>query len=69
MVLPGLYGFTTYTANNKGGGDQYSAILNKGGNSGALVRSRSGDRWHDWKGEKAAWRVMHAAGKAAICSM
>mmetsp|Transcript_23876 Transcript_23876/g.74639 ORF Transcript_23876/g.74639 Transcript_23876/m.74639 type:complete len:142 (+) Transcript_23876:323-748(+) len=63
-----LYGMTTYLAANKGGADQYAAIL-KGGNAGAVTRSRSGARWHDWKGEKAAWKILHAAGRAAICSM
>lgn len=53
-----LYGFTTYMSNR--GQDQYA---------GRAERAGSGARSHDWNGEKMAWRLLHAAGLATICSM
>ena len=62
-----LFGFTTYGANSAGGADQYAAAI--GGKGGARQKARSGEKWHDWKGEKFVLRLMHAAGLINICSM
>eukprot|EP00899_Mesostigma_viride_P025596 jgi/Mesvir1/6220/Mv00900-RA.1 len=53
-----LYGFTTYKESKR---DQYGP--------GVKVKARSGFKFHDWTGEKFVWRLLHAAGKVAICSM
>lgn len=63
-----LYGVTTYNRSDSGGGDHYSAALSEKKKVDGAVRPRSGDKWHDWKGEKYAWRLMNAAGKLNICS-
>uniref|UniRef100_A0A7S0R9D4 Uncharacterized protein n=1 Tax=Pyramimonas obovata TaxID=1411642 RepID=A0A7S0R9D4_9CHLO len=52
-----LYGFTTYDSNAP---DQYA---------GRKKKAHSGEVWHDWDGEKHAWRLLHASGKLSICSM
>jgi hypothetical protein len=25
--------------------------------------------WHDWAGEQAMWRLLHAAGRVNVCSL
>mmetsp|Transcript_45563 Transcript_45563/g.87122 ORF Transcript_45563/g.87122 Transcript_45563/m.87122 type:complete len:393 (+) Transcript_45563:81-1259(+) len=52
-----LYGFTTY---NTKAPDQYA---------GRAKKAHSGEIWHDWEGEKHAWRLLHAAGRINICSV
>lgn len=54
-----LYGFTTYPQ-SKRGPDQYK---------GRTAKTISGQTWHDWTGESIAWRMVHASGRGAICSM
>ena len=65
-----VYGITTYNAADKGGADHYGAALTEGNTrASAQTRARSGQKWHDWKGEKYVWRLLNAAGKVDICSM
>ena len=70
-----LFGFTTYGLNSAGGADQYAAAImrnatgGKGTKLGATQKARSGEKWHDWKGEKFVLRLLHAAGLINICSM
>jgi len=70
-----LFGFTTYGGNSAGGADQYAAAIMKqdqGAKStklGATTKARSGEKWHDWKGEKFVLRLLNAAGITTICSM
>ena len=65
-----VYGITTYNAANKGGADHYGAALSdEKTRQSATTRARSGQKWHDWKGEKYVWRLLNAAGKVNICSM
>ena len=54
-----LYGFTTFPQ-SKRGPDQYK---------GRAQKTMSGQEWHDWSGESIAWRMLHASGRGAICSM
>ena len=35
---------------------------------GRAAKAGSGQRFHDWKGENMAARLLHAAGLVAICS-
>ncbi|KAK3243681.1 hypothetical protein CYMTET_46677 [Cymbomonas tetramitiformis] len=51
-----LYGMTAYPSK---GPDQYA---------GRDKKSSSGRQWHDWTGESLTWRLMHAGGRAALCS-
>jgi hypothetical protein len=56
-----LYGITSFSA-KKGkskGPDQYGGRGSK--NMASWV-------WHDWEGEAYAWRLLHATGKATVCS-
>mmetsp|Transcript_15582 Transcript_15582/g.21536 ORF Transcript_15582/g.21536 Transcript_15582/m.21536 type:complete len:400 (-) Transcript_15582:98-1297(-) len=53
-----LYGFTTYDMNKAP--DQYA---------GRKTKAHSGEVWHDWEGEKHAWRLLHASGRVNICSL
>jgi len=56
-----LYGVTSFSA-KKGkskGPDQYGGRGSK--NDASWV-------WHDWEGEAYAWRLLHATGKATVCS-
>ena len=56
-----LYGFTTYAwPGGEDWPDQYG---------GRRAKSRSGADWHDWVGEAAAWRLLHATGRVSICSL
>ena len=56
-----LYGFSTYAWKGaEGVPDQYA---------GRPTKSRSGKEWHDWRGERAAWRLLHASGRLTICSL
>lgn len=65
-----MYGITTYNAANRGGADHYGAALSEEKTrQSATTRARSGQKWHDWKGEKYVWRLLGAAGKVNICSM
>eukprot|EP00232_Nephroselmis_pyriformis_P006024 CAMPEP_0182887408 /NCGR_PEP_ID=MMETSP0034_2-20130328/20808_1 /TAXON_ID=156128 /ORGANISM="Nephroselmis pyriformis, Strain CCMP717" /LENGTH=279 /DNA_ID=CAMNT_0025020773 /DNA_START=21 /DNA_END=857 /DNA_ORIENTATION=- len=52
-----VYGFTTYPAK---GPDQYG---------GRAKKTMNGQIWHDWVGEKLAWRLMSAQGNLQICSL
>lgn len=56
-----LYGFSTYDwVGAESVPDQYG---------GRAAKSRSGAEWHDWGGERLAWRLLHAAGAVTICSL
>ncbi|KAK3260058.1 hypothetical protein CYMTET_30970, partial [Cymbomonas tetramitiformis] len=54
------YGLRNGTITVEKDNDQYA---------GRTVRAGSGSRFHDWKGEKFAYRMLHAAGYATICSV
>eukprot|EP00899_Mesostigma_viride_P006005 jgi/Mesvir1/15405/Mv06590-RA.1 len=54
-----LYGMTTYPSSRKGP-DQYR---------GRKGKPNTAFRVHDWSGESAAWRLLHASGRATICSV
>lgn len=56
-----LYGVSTYTPATalEGGAYKYTG----------MKLPKHGVSWHDWILESAAWRLMHAAGIATICSI
>jgi hypothetical protein len=69
-----MFGFTTYAGNSDGGADQYAAAImrnatGRGTKLAATQKARSGEKWHDWKGEKYVLRLLHAAGLLNICSV
>jgi hypothetical protein len=37
--------------------------------AGRLKRSTGGRQWHDWKGESLAFRLLHASGRVALCTV
>jgi hypothetical protein len=52
-----VYGMSAY---GFGKVDQYA---------GRLKRSTGGRQWHDWKGESMAYRLLHASGRIALCTV
>mmetsp|Transcript_22480 Transcript_22480/g.31268 ORF Transcript_22480/g.31268 Transcript_22480/m.31268 type:complete len:200 (-) Transcript_22480:74-673(-) len=53
-----VYGVTSY-ARLLGNNYQYG---------GRVELRRSGEKYHDWVMEAAAWRLLHASGVATVCS-
>jgi len=54
-----LYGFTTFDS-GRVARDQYT---------GRKGKNPDDEWWHDFEGESAAWRLLHASGRATVCSV